>query len=320
MRKNTNTAHIEGRIYQHDLELKEVKNQSSANFGKQYIAGKLEIATDNKGMNIIPVNFTYVTKTTAKGGANKTYAELMKIINDGKTWVADGPDSATKVTVDTALALNDFVAQDGSMVSIMMNNGGFVTVVGDVKEDENLRSTFRTDILITGVRRVEADPEKFIDEDYVAIRGAVFDFRNSLLPVEFVVKNPGGMAYFEDMDVSGANPVYTQVWGKINFTTKDCSEKIDSAFGEAQVDIRQRKVREWIITGAAKVPYEFGEEGVMTEEEVVKAMQDREVYLADIKKRREEYQASKTATSTPAFGATAAPAPNGPVAAGKFSF
>lgn len=319
MRKNVNTEHIEGRIYQHDLELKEVKNQSSANFGKKYIGGSIEVAVDEAGMNVIPVNFTFVTETTSKGGKNKTYAELMKIIESGKTWITDGPEAATKVSIDTALALNDFVASDDTMVSQMVNQGGFVSVVGELKE-EGVRNTFRTDILITNVTRVEANPERFIDADYVAVRGAVFDFRNSLLPVEFVVKNPGGMKYFEDLDVTSAQPVYTQVWGRINFTTISVEETTESAFGEAAVNVRNRKVREWVITGASKVPYDFGDEKVMTEEEVMKASQDRQVYLADIKKRREEYLEQKNATPAAAFGTPATPTPSAAAAPGKFNF
>ena len=46
MRKTINTEHIEGRIYQHDLAVKTVQNQQSSNFGKEFIAGNLDIAVD----------------------------------------------------------------------------------------------------------------------------------------------------------------------------------------------------------------------------------------------------------------------------------
>lgn len=321
MKKNINTEHIEGRIYQHNLELKTVSNQDSANFGKQYIGGSIEVAVDEDCLNIIPVNFTYVTATTSKGKANKTYTEMMKIINEGKTVLNDGPDMATKVSIDTALALNDFIAADGTMVSQQVHQGGFVTVVGALK-DESQRDFFKTDIVITNINRVEADPEKYINEDYISVRGAVFDFRNSLLPVEFVVINPEGMKYFESLDVSAAEPIYTCVWGRINFKNTVIPVTEESAFGEAAVTTRTRKVRQWVITGASKVPYDFGDDKVMTEAELLKAMQDREVYLADVKNKREEYMAQKNAAST-AFGTPAAvpsPSPATSVAQGKFTF
>lgn len=323
MRKNLNSEHIEGRLYQHSLEVKTVKNQQSANFGKPFIGGKIEIATDEQGLNVVPVEFTYVAPQTKAGGTNKTYTELMKIIESGKTWITDGADAATKVSVDTALALNDFPAQDGTMVSQKINQGGFVTIVAELKEDVNQRSTFQTDMLITNVTRVDANPEIEGSTDYVRVHGAVFDFKNSLLPVEFVVRNPGGMEYFENLGATGAEPVYTKVWGRIVNATTSVPVKEESAFGEVAVTSRERKIREWVITGASKVPYDFGDEKVMTMDEVVKANQDRQVYLADKKRQREEYLAQKNA-ATPAApaGFPTSPAPTTPVMApvGGFTF
>ena len=71
------------------------------------------------------------------------------------------------------------------------------------------------DMVITRVTRVEADPERGIEEDYVKLGGAVFNFRNDLLPVEFLVRNETGMNYFESLEASSTNPVYTKLWGRI---------------------------------------------------------------------------------------------------------
>ena len=320
MRKNVNSIHVEGRIYQHTLELKTVQNKESENFGKPFIRGTIEVATDNEGLNIVPVEFTYVAEMTKKGTANKTFTEMKKIVDMGKTILSDGFENATMVSIDTALAIKDFVASDNSMVSYPVANGGFVTVVSKIQESESERCKFKTDIVITGVNRVDANPEKYIDNDYVSVRCAAFDFRNALLPLELVVKNPGGMAYFESLDVTNANPVYTQVWGVLDFKTISVSVTEESAFGEAAVTKRDRKVKHWTITGASKVPYDFGDEKVMTSEELVKAMQDREILLADVKKQREEWEAQKNAAATPsAFGGITA-VPANAIPAGKFAF
>ena len=321
MRKNTNTIHVEGRIYQHTLEVKTVQNQKSENFGKPFIKGVIEVATDNEGLNIIPVDFMYVAEKTKKGTANKTYTEMLKIINNGKTILSDGFENATMVNIDTAIAMNDFVAADNTMVSQVIAQGGFVNVVSKIQENESERCKFKADVVITGVNRVEADPERYIDADYVSVKCAAFDFRNALLPMELVVKNPGGMAYFEGLDVTNATPVYTQVWGILDFKTVSISITEESAFGEAAVTKRDRKVKHWTITGASKVPYDFGDEKVMTPAELTKAMQDREVLLADVRKAREEYLKQKAAnTATPsAFGTPQAPAMS-TVTPGGFNF
>jgi hypothetical protein len=71
------------------------------------------------------------------------------------------------------------------------------------------------DMLINGTRLVEADEEKHIFNDYLIVKGAVFNFRGAILPVEFTVKNPTGIKYFESLDVSQSNLVFTKVWGHI---------------------------------------------------------------------------------------------------------
>lgn len=317
MKQMINQEHIEGRIYQHDLAIKTVQNQQSANFGKEFIAGTLDIATDEEGLNVLQVHFTYVTETTKSGGKNATYAALKKIIDEGKAIITDGKDLATRVKIDTSLALNDFYAQDGSLVSVKTNEGGFVTIIGELCP-ENERNTFTTDMLITNVNKIEADEDKNITEPYVSVRGAVFNFRNSLLPVEFVVRDEAGMEYFEDLDVTPAKPIFTKVWGRINATTTIVERTEESAFGEAAVKTYERKTKEWTITGSAKLSYDFGDATVLTAEDITKATQDREVYLADIKKRADEYRVQKTAAQASAF---AAGAMNAPVAAkGGFNF
>ena len=307
MKKMINTERIEGRVYQHNLTIKTVQNQTSANFGKEFISGNLEVAVDEAGLNIIPVHYTYVTETTSAGNKNATYANLKKIIEEGKTWIANGKDEAQKVRIDTAIALNDFyTGQDNSeLVSVKTNEGGFVTLVNELCP-ENERNTFSADMVITGVKEVEANPER--DEDaYVTVKGAIFNFRNALLPVEFTIRHKDGMKYFLDLEVTNAAPVFTKVWGKIECMNIPTEIKEESAFGEESVRTYLRKSKAWNITGTAKVPYDFGDEKVLTADELTKAMQDRQTMLAEIKTRSDEYRAQKAASTPSTTATTAAP-------------
>lgn len=306
MKKMINSEHIEGRVYQHNLVIKTVQNQTSVNYGKEFISGNLEVAVDEAGLNVIPVHFTYVTETTASGNKNQTYTNLKKIIDDNKTIITCGKDEAQKVRIDTAIALNDFYTQDGNLVSVKTNEGGFVTLVNELNSKEDERNTFSADMVITNVKRIEADPEKNIDEDYVSVRGAIFNFRNSLLPIDFVVRHKDGMKYFEDLEISNAEPIFTKVWGKIECRTIINEVKEDSAFGESSVRTYERKAKEWTITGTAKVPYDFGDDKILTAEELTKAMQDRQTLLAETKARSDEYRAQKVSHSTSVSTAPAA--------------
>lgn len=312
MRKNINTEKIEGRLFNHKLELKTVKNESSANFGKEFIAGEIEIAVDEEGLNVIPVHYTYVTEMTSKGSKNATFSVLKKIIDAGKTWVADGKDAAMLVKAEPSLALNEFYKEDDSLVSAKRNEGGFLSFVNELSPEEE-RNTFSIDMLITGVKTVEADEEKDVTE-HVVLSGAFFNFKNELLPTELVVRNDAGMKYFESLGISNAEPVYTKVWGRINCLTKTVVIKEESAFGAAAVKTTKRTSKEWVVTGTLNEAYDFGDEKVLTVDEVNKASQDRQVYLAELKKRRDEYNESKKAPA--ATGA----APSAPVKAGGFNF
>ena len=313
MRKNINTERIEGYIYQlgdsngRDVLVEKVSGQNSKNPGTKYITGTIEIAVDEEGMNIIPVHFTYVTPTYSSGKDNRNFGVLSQIIANPKTWLSHGKDEATKVRIDASVGLNDFYAADGSLVSAKRNEANFISIVNALCP-ETERNTFKTDIIISKVTHVDADPEKNISADYCSVYGHIFDFRNAFLPVEYVVKNPAGMKYFESLEASNSNPIYTQVQGRINCSSQKIEIVEESAFGEPTVSTKERKVREWIITSAAKMPYDFGDENVITSEEVTKGLQDREVYLADVKRRADEYKATKNTTAvnvtTPAQTAT----------------
>ena len=297
MKKCINKVTLEGYIYQHTLAIKTVQNQTSENFGKEFINGQIDIVVDDEGLNIVPVRYTYVTAQTSNGAANRNYAALKNIIENGKTWLECGAE-ATKVKCDTSFALNDFYAQDGQLVSQMVQEGGFISIVNTLGPKET-RNKFEADLLITNISRVEADEEKGTPE-FGKVRAAGFNFRNQILPMDFIIKNSKGIEYVEDLDVSASSPVFVKVWGVINHTTTRVNKVEESAFGEASVTSYERKLKEWVITGISPTPYDFGDESVLTVEDVKKALQDREVLLADTKKRSDEYRASKAATPAPA--------------------
>ena len=318
MRRNVNTENIEGRVYEHDLTLKTVQNQQSENYGKEFINGSLSVATDEAGLNILTVHYTYVTETTKLGKANATYSNLKRIM-DGKTWVTDGKDAATKVRLTPSAALNDFYPQGGDqLVSQQRNEGGFVSIINELNPEGPGRQKFTFDTVITGVTLVEADPEKNITEDYAKINCAIFNFRNDILPFTLVARSQSAINYFMGLEASSSDPVYTQVWGEIVSTTVKVEKKTESAFGEPTVDITEKRQREWVVTGAKPEPYVFDMDDTITVEELSKAIADRNVYLEDVKAKSKEYYESKG--NAVAASSSATPAPNTQVPAGGFNF
>ena len=296
-----NTEKIEGYVYSTGNSFNQlserVTGENSKNPGTKYIAGDLDIAVDEAGLNVVTIHYTYVTEVYAKSGqVNNTYTALKRIIdNPDKTWVNGGKDNAYKVQcTSVAIGVNDFIANDGSKVAALRNEGGFCSIVSELNNSENERNIFTTDILITRVVHIDADPEKNIPNDYTIVGGAIFGYGPVLVPVSFVVRNPAGMTYFEDLGATPSNPVFTKVWGHVNCKTVKTERKEESAFGEAAVQVSERKSREYVITGTAKVPYDFGDEEVLTAEDVSKMSQARQVMLAEVEKRFNDRQAAKS--------------------------
>lgn len=308
MKKMTNTTHIEGLLYEHKLELRE-SGPNSKNPGTKFIMGTVDIATDDACTNIVPVHFTYVTATTAKGATNATFTTLSNIV-DGKygSVMADGKDKAVKLRIDSALGLNEFYTDRNGqeeLVSAKRNEGGFVHVADSLAEDEAIRNTFKCDMLITGVKEVEADEEKKLPAKAI-VRGAIFDFRGSLMPVEFSAVNPNAIKYFVGLGASNANPTFTCVWGRQVSETIVREIRTESAFGEDEVREVKNTRKDFVITGASKEPYAWDDESTLTANEVAEAVANRETYLATIKQRQDEYKASKNAAP-----AAAAPSKTG---------
>ena len=309
MKKMTNTTHIEGLLYEHKLELRE-SGPNSKNPGTKFIMGTVDIATDDACTNIVSVHFTYVTATTAKGATNATFTTLMNVV-DGKygTVMANGKENAAKLRIDSALGLNEFYTDRNGqeeLVSAKRNEGGFVHVADSLAEDEAMRNTFKCDMLITGVKEVEADEEKKLPAKAI-VRGAIFDFRGALMPVEFSAINPNAIKYFLSLDASNANPTFTCVWGRQVSETIVREIRTESAFGEDEVREVKNTRKDFVITGASKEPYAWDDMSTLTAAEVAEAVAARETYLATIKQRQDEYKASKNA----APAAAAAPSKTG---------
>ena len=309
MRKTINQTHLEGLLYQHSLSLK-VSGENSKNPGTQFINGTIDVATNDALTNIVTVHFSYVTPTYQKSGsANATFGVLQNIINGVTCNVIDhGVDKAAKVRIDSQIGLNEFFSnRNGTeeLVSVKRNEGGFIHVVQTIAATENLRDTFCADMIIKKTVRQEATdnhPERMI------ISGYVFDFRNSLLPVDFMMYNPGGMDHFEAFEASEKNPVFVNVNGHQVCQTVTTIQKGESnGWGESFAQEVTSTQREFVITGS-KDPYDWDTEESITAIEYKEKLQAREVTVAEIKQRQDEYNASRTQTQTPV---AAAGAPNG---------
>lgn len=305
MKKMRNTVHLEGYVYDHSLQIRE-SGPNSKNPGAKYIRGKISVATDDNLLNIVDVNYHYVSSTTSKGNPNPTYNILNDIIaGNKKTVMNGGVEQATKVRLDSAIGLNEWYDKDYQLISVKENNGGFVHEVNALADDEKDRNKFEVDMFITGTRIVEADPDRELPEKLI-LKGAIFDFRNNLLPVEFSVVNEKAIAYFDSLNISQKNPTFTKVQGRQISTTVKRTIVEEGAFGDSVREVTSNR-KDSIITWTAREPYVFDDEETLLASELKEAMARRETDLAALKTNAEEY---RNTTNTPTI----------PVATGGFDF
>ena len=292
-----NRNHIEGYLYQHKLE-KKVTGPNSKAPNTIYITGTIDLATDNEMVNIVSVHFTYVTPTTKEGKENRTFRTLANIIDGTLCSVMQhGKDKAHKLSIDSAMDANEFYSDRSGeleLVSAMRNEGGFISTIDVLNEDEKVRATFDTDVIIYKVTHMDADEEKELPEK-VIVSGYVMNFRRDFIPVKYSVLNPNAMAYFEDLDASEKNPVFTRVRGRQVSTIVVKKVVEEGAFGESYVREYPNSHKEFVITWAAKDLYEIGDDADISVADIKTGLANRQTTLATMKKEREEYMATKNA-------------------------
>ena len=298
MKKMVNTVHAEGYFYKHDLK-KKVAGEKAKNPGAVYITGTVDVATNEDCTNIVTFYFTYETPQRASGASNKNYKVLEDIVDGNlKSVMGNGKEVATKIAIDSAIALNDFYDKEGKPVSVKRNEGGFINVVNELNASETERTNFKVDMIITGAKEVEADPERDLPKKLV-LKGHIFNFRGEILPVEFAVLNENAMNYFQGLEPASTNPCFTQVSGRQVSLIYKVVKTEESAFGEDLVTESERSRKDYVITWARKELYDWDDEGTILATEVTEALANRQVKLAEIKQRSEDYAKTKAAPKAP---------------------
>lgn len=295
MRNTTNLVYIEGYVYNCSL-FANVAGPNSKNPGQEYINGTVNIATDEDGINIVSVRYTYVVPFWKSGKENETYNILMGLMNGDPTWEKNGKDAAVKLRIQGDVEVNDFLGRDGNMVETKQVRGGFTHYANDGFRQK--RNNFETDMLITSTNIVEVEN----GDDYMNLVGYVFNFRGDVIPVTYTLTDQNGIKYFDNLDISMDNPYFVYVWGKIVSTTQKIEHEVESAWGAPKVEYTTRTLRMWQVDGCAPEPYDWDDPDSITEKEFKEALERREVQKAEAKARAEAR--NETATGKSGFPAT----------------
>lgn len=304
MKKNmVNESRVEGYLYSYDLNAA-VTGKESKTPNTEYIRGTINIATNDKMTNIIPVYFMFVTKNTKEGKVNSNYNILNDILNKRLKSVMDfGVEEASKLSIiNSCIGYSkesyNLYKNPPELITEQSNVGGFIKVISTLSKEEKVRNVFKTDMVITSAIRRESEDDDIPEK--MTIKGVIFNFKNDILPIEYSVLNPAAMDYFEDLEISSKNPVFTKVWGHQISETVVTKEVEETAFGEEYVQESTRNHKDFVITGAIREPYAWDDESTITAEELKEKMAERETYLATVRSRQEYYQKNKNKNSVKA--------------------
>ena len=313
MKNKMNREILEGRLYDFDLTKKTVKNQASKYYGQEFWSGTIHIATDEAGLNVIPVHYTFVLPTFGNGKADSRFSAFEKITTENKAWVREGvgKENAEKIRLTPSGDLNDFyMVNDNRAVSAQRNEGGFITFSKELPPEGTSRNKFTYDMIINKVTVVE--PKEGTDDVlHARIHGVIFNFKEAILPWDLIAYNPKAIEYFEGLGVSSAEPIYTQVWGSIKNTTIKVEKEVENAWGEPMIEYSERTRREWVIEGSKPQLYDFTDED---RAELQKKIADRNVHLEEVKSAAIAYAESQknAVASTPTPNTMAGPLSNIP--------
>lgn len=311
MKNTINKEILEGRLYDFDLSKKTVKNQASNYYGQEFWSGTIQIATDEAGLNVIPVHYTFVLPTFGNGKTDSRFSAFEKITSEEKTWLKVGKENAEMIRLTPSGDLNDFyIVNDDRAVSAQRNEGGFITFIKELAPEGTPRNKFTYDMIINKVTVVE--PKEDTDDVlHARIHGVIFNFRGAILPWDLIAYNPKAIEYFEGLGVSSAEPIYTQVWGSIKNTTIKVEKEVENAWGEPMIEYSERTRREWVIEGSKPQLYDLTDEDKV---ELQKKVADRNVHLEEVKSAAIAYANSQknAIQSTPTPNTMAGPLSNIP--------
>ena len=259
-RQAENKVKIEGVLSEIDLKYGSFERKTDGST-VETIGGIIKVLVEQviNGKEVVlevPVHM-FSTKYTRAGKINPSYESIETVMKEYKSIAATGDKStADKIRITSgSIKMNEFVGQNGSIVSTPRVNASFVSrAIGEFKP----QATFSLEFMVSKINRVtdkdgvEVDPAKLLVEVIVPQYTAEGSPMNVDLVPLYATSNgviDAVEQYWEAGQCFKAN-------GRLNFTsrTETVTQEVD--FGEAQETVRTINISEFLITGGSQAPLE----------------------------------------------------------------
>ena len=286
MKQSTNEIFIEGILAEKNV--RQLSNGATA--GDFTISVPLTI-DGVQYTSLIPVNFYAAPKTKA-GKDNVAFKGINTIIDKAVSIVdADGDENlADRIRVRSAqLGENIWFTPDDRLVSFARVRGNFFD---RIKATDMIPSaTFKNRIIISNI----ADEVKTIDgiateTGRLIVTGEIVQYNETIDQIQFVVQN---QKYIDFVKQHWSIDDTVAASGVILYSTIETqeAEADESGFGDPQIKMVTRRIREYIITGGSLGPVEDGYEM----DEIISARRERKERIqAEQEKQNDKNKSSST--------------------------
>lgn len=268
--KTYNNIEMKGRLYSHNLEVKDFDKGEA-------ITGTITLEVDKNGTTVDIQMFARPTYNSGK--KNNTYTVLDDIMAGNYRMVTTDGDEAEWLAVTGNLDVSYYPARNGGgdeefgLSRGMRLRGAFI----NQNRKQEYKNRWTLDMLITQVVEVEADTEKNLPRMARVNGYFVDDYNQRLMEVGFQARKAGAIDYLLGLPASFETPYYVSIWGERQITKRAVVKK--NAFGEDEV--KEFDNATWAVTGMSTDPYTFGEDITTDEyEKLKKALHDHKAEIA----------------------------------------
>lgn len=278
LQQKENTVKIEGILSEIDIKTGSFKKDG---VDTNSIGGVIKIRVNQEinGEMVeleIPVHM-FASQYTRNNTPNPAYESIARVMNEYVSIAASDIDHADRVRITKGqLQMNEYYGQNGTLIAFPRVTASFIS---KIKKDECKPCATFSVVFMIGNKGFETDKDG-VETDKYKITGMVPQYGGKIDVMPFYAINKGvidGVSnYWNEGDTVKAA-------GKLNFTSKTETRKVEVDFGEPQEETRTITVSELVITGGSSSPLE-GEFALNTDD-VTAALAERKARLAALKEK-----------------------------------